>query len=68
MPAPHHSVFLKAGCPSCHPTNSIKALKHIKYLSNRYLMFGVSTTAENPGNLLEFEIAHGNTGNLLEFS
>ena len=20
-PAPHHSVFLQAGCPSCHPTN-----------------------------------------------
>ena len=29
MPAPHHSVFLKAGCPSCHPTNSVKALKAI---------------------------------------
>jgi len=27
MPAPHHSVFLHAGCPTCHPTNSIKALK-----------------------------------------
>ena len=27
MPAPHHSVFLQAGCPSCHPTNSVKALK-----------------------------------------
>ena len=27
MPAPHHSVFLQAGCPSCHPTNSIRALK-----------------------------------------
>ena len=27
MPAPHHSVFLHAGCPSCHPTNSVKALK-----------------------------------------
>ena len=26
-PAPHHSVFLQAGCPSCRPTNSIKALK-----------------------------------------
>ena len=22
----HHSVFLQAGCPSCHPTNSVKAL------------------------------------------
>jgi len=24
---PHHSVFFTAGCLSCHPTNSIKALK-----------------------------------------
>ena len=29
MPAPHHSVFLQAGCPSCRPTNSVKALKAI---------------------------------------
>jgi len=27
MPAPQHSVFLQAGCPSCRPTNSVKALK-----------------------------------------
>jgi len=27
MPAPHHSVFYGAGCPSCRPTNSVKALK-----------------------------------------
>ena len=28
MPEPHHSVlFLQAGCPSCRPTNSVKALK-----------------------------------------
>jgi len=30
MPAPHHSVFLEAGCPSCHPTNSVKVLKAVK--------------------------------------
>jgi len=23
----NHASFLQAGCPSCHPTNSIKALK-----------------------------------------
>jgi len=24
----HHApIFLQAGCPSCHPTNSVKALK-----------------------------------------
>ena len=27
MPAPHHLIFLQAGRPSCHPTNSVKALK-----------------------------------------
>ena len=26
MPVPHHSSFLHAGCPSCRPTNSVKAL------------------------------------------
>ena len=26
-PAPHHSCLLQAGCPSCRPTNSVKALK-----------------------------------------
>ena len=30
MPAPHHSVFLQAGHPSCHPTNNIKSLKALK--------------------------------------
>jgi len=25
-PAPHHSVFLQARCPSCRPTNSVNAL------------------------------------------
>jgi len=27
MPVSHNSSFLQAGCPSCCPTNSIKALK-----------------------------------------
>ena len=26
-PEPHRSVFLQAGCPSCRPTNSVKALR-----------------------------------------
>jgi len=33
-PAPHHSVFLQAGCPSCRPTNSVKALKANYYCSS----------------------------------
>jgi len=30
-PAPHCSVFLQPGCPSCRPTNSVKALKATKH-------------------------------------
>jgi len=30
-PAPHHSSFLQAGCPSCKPTNSVKALKALSF-------------------------------------
>jgi len=29
-PAPHHSVFLQAGCPSCHPTNSVKHWRQVE--------------------------------------
>jgi len=42
-PAPHHSCFLQAGCPSCRPTNSVKALKgsdlqwHVKTNEQRTL-------------------------------
>jgi len=32
IPTPHHS-FLQAGCPSCRPTNSVKALK--AYMHNQ---------------------------------
>ena len=28
MPAPHHSIFLQAGCSSWCQTNNVKALKH----------------------------------------
>jgi len=31
-PAPHHSSFLQACCPSCRPTNSVKALKAILWV------------------------------------
>ena len=35
-PAPHHSSFLQAGCPSCHPTNSVKALKATRTTKQGY--------------------------------
>ena len=37
MPAPHHSVFLQAGCPSCRPTNSVKGIRPVKKLSGGVL-------------------------------
>ena len=36
MPAPHHSVFLPSGCPSCHRTNSVVALKAHAHMRMRY--------------------------------
>jgi len=27
-----HPPFLQAGCPSCHPTNSVKTLKHCQVI------------------------------------
>ena len=41
MPAPHHSVFLQARCPSCRPTNSVKALKaayHCAYFWHWFIL------------------------------
>jgi len=34
-PTNQHPVFLQAGCPSCHPTNSVKALKGKKHWTGR---------------------------------
>ena len=44
MPAPHHSVFLQAGCPSCHPTNSVKALKATEGATHSFSHFCVPNT------------------------
>jgi len=47
-PAPHHSVFLQAGCPSGRPTNSVKALKapelYKYYKRNNIFVFRISST------------------------
>ena len=37
---PPHS-FLQAGCPSCRPTNSVKALKAVCFFSKRSKLFGM---------------------------
>ena len=50
MPASHHSVFtngfLQAGCPSCHPTNSVKALK--AFIPNSLSRIKSSVTYSDP--------------------
>jgi len=35
-PTNQHLVILQAGCPSCRPTNSVKALKGILLRTNNY--------------------------------
>jgi len=41
-PAPHH-CFLQAGYPSCHPTNSVKALKALlQYIKQLVIIIAAS--------------------------
>ena len=43
MPAPTTQVFLQTGCPSCRPTNSVKALKGTRRVQK---MSGLSVAAD----------------------
>jgi len=55
--APHHSSFLQAGCPSCHPTNSVKALKALlMYGHRRFFGFRdiLATSASHADQLVWF--------------
>ena len=45
-PAPHHSSFVQAGCPSCRPTNSVKSLKALKHYPLIGVWLYVHTDAE----------------------
>ena len=60
MPAPHRSVFLQAGCPSCRPTNSVKALKALCCVEhgqkNSYTMLAIKIT---PNLLFEYQCTSG---------
>jgi len=49
-PAPRHSVFLQAGCPTCRPTNSVKALIIINIFVWRHKV--VTSEALGPGSVL----------------
>ena len=47
-PVPHHSCFLQAGCPSCRPTNSVKALREIYGKTNVGLSLFFWTRCRRP--------------------
>ena len=36
LPSCHPPIFLQTGCPSCRPTNSVKALKDIRCVKIRF--------------------------------
>jgi len=63
MPAPT-AQFLQAGCPSCRPTNSVKALKavsiHINNNNNTCVDIVVS------GRSIKWEMSTSNLGIYLE--
>ena len=46
----HRSVFLQAGCPSCRPTNSIKALKAISTEGSKIHIGFTSLEPAHPGS------------------
>ena len=50
----HQSVFLQAGCPSCRPTNSVKALTVNDEITNKMTRVSEAHLAE--------ETLHQNTG------
>jgi len=50
MPAPDRSVFLQAGCPFCHPTNSFKALKANCSPHSRSKSAGIEENCQVPAN------------------
>ena len=48
-PAPHHSVFLQAGCPSCRPTKSVGLRRAHYYYSTllfKYMTVGLRQRLE----------------------
>jgi len=61
-PAPHHSVFLQAGCPSCRPTNSVKALKAIIVMQLGCVLWSrrVWTEANDVNKRRDKSLHHGN--------
>ena len=55
-PPPPSPYFLRAGCPSCRPTNSVKALKAIATSQNIYNLCAKKMTSVTMGNSLKLSI------------
>jgi len=53
-PAPQHSVLLQTRCPSCCPTNSVKALKVLLIALRTYSHFVLANNAVHQPRLLFF--------------
>jgi len=47
--------FLQAGCPSCRPTNSVKALKHLSYSKLWFKFTPCRRLLTKNNNLLQLE-------------
>ena len=59
MPAPHHSSFLQVGCPSCRPTNSVKALKAEKlstFFWPNAIYFGAKLIVHNIRKIFRYRL------------
>ena len=50
-PAPQHSVFSQAGCSSCCPTNSVKALKRLNWSTKRCIIIIIIIITTTPAPL-----------------
>ena len=57
-PAPHCSDFLQAGCPSCRPTNSVKALKAPTLLSAIKTVKCASANKQMWQDYFSFRVSH----------
>jgi len=62
-PAPHHSVVLQVGCPSCHPTNSVtegqmnaSTLHSYQYVNVKHLSWYVGVHFPSLNSLLSRRI------------
>jgi len=59
MPASHHSVFFQAGCHSCRPTISVKALKaHYIHFTVYYTLYCTLFYLPSLAGMNKYQIRH----------